>query len=740
MSESLRNDGRIWVPKQIDDTRSPDQIPEDDRDYFLERRYPAFGNLVAARRRVARDQARGRRGPRRRAAEERRVPRLRRRDRAARPATSIEERYGNLFEMYERITGEDPYDVPMRIYPAVHYTMGGLWVDYNLMSNVPGLFVLGEANFSDHGANRLGASALMQGLADGYFVLPYTIGDYLAPLLGEHAGADRRPRVQGRRARRSTSRCARCCRSTATAPSTTSTASSARSCGTTAAWRAPSRASRRRCRRSPRSARSSGRTCACSARTRRATSRSRRPGASPTSSSSASCMVLDALHRNESCGGHFREEYQTEEGEALRDDEHFAYVAAWEFKGVGNEPELHKEAARVRVRPPVDPVVQVERTHRWPRTRCASRSRSGARPGPTRAGAFETYDVPGVSPDMSFLEMLDIVNERLMLDGKEPIAFDHDCREGICGSCGLMINGSAARPERGTATCQLHMRKFTRRRPRHDRAVARRELPARQDLIVDRSAFDRIIESGGYISVGTGGAPDGNLIPIPKAVADAAMDAAACIGCGACVAACPNGAAQLFTVGEAAAPQPAAAGPGRALGPHGRHGRDDGDVLRLVHEPPRVRGRVPEVDLDRLHRADEPRLRQGAAQAAPPRRPDASRRRDRGRDRAQVAARGRADSRRGARRRSMTALTVRSSRERRVPAEVATRPLIRDRGRSAEHGVAASRRDAEHLGRTLTQLGLPRLASTRDLGRVGRLVDRTVPRRSNSKCFAANVK
>ena len=184
MSESLRNDGRVWVPKQMDDPRSPDQIPEDDRDYFLERRYPAFGNLVprdVASRAIKREVDAGRGvGPLKNGvyldfAES--IERLGR--------DVVEERYGNLFEMYERITDEDPYVVPMRIYPAIHYTMGGLWVDYDLMSNVPGLFVLGEANFSDHGANRLGASALMQGLADGYFVLPYTIGDYLAPLLGE---------------------------------------------------------------------------------------------------------------------------------------------------------------------------------------------------------------------------------------------------------------------------------------------------------------------------------------------------------------------------------------------------------------------------------------------------------------------------------------------------------------------------------------------------------------------------
>jgi len=162
-------------------------------------------------------------------------------------------------------------------------------------------------------------------------------------------------------------------------------------------------------------------------------------------------------------------------------------------------------------------------------------------------GGFETYDVPGVSPDMSFLEMLDLVNERLIHEGREPIAFDHDCREGICGSCGFMINGQAHGPERTTATCQLHMRKFSDGDHLTIEPWRAAGFPLVKDLIVDRTAFDRIIESGGYIGVGTGGSPDGNEVPIPKDVADAAMDAAACIACGACVAACPNGAAQLFT-------------------------------------------------------------------------------------------------------------------------------------------------------------------------------------------------
>ena len=170
--------------------------------------------------------------------------------------------------------------------------------------------------------------------------------------------------------------------------------------------------------------------------------------------------------------------------------------------------------------------------------------------GPTAEGAFETYDVPDVSPDMSFLEMLDIVNDRLTLDGKEPIAFDHDCREGICGSCGMMINGQAHGPARGTATCQLFMRKFEDGDHIYVEPWRARSFPIVKDLVVDRSAFDEIITAGGFITAPTGTALDGNLVPIPKPVADAAMDAAACIGCGACVAACPNGAAHLFTAAK----------------------------------------------------------------------------------------------------------------------------------------------------------------------------------------------
>src|SRR5690242_7354772 len=170
--------------------------------------------------------------------------------------------------------------------------------------------------------------------------------------------------------------------------------------------------------------------------------------------------------------------------------------------------------------------------------------------GPDATGGFETYDVPGVSPDMSFLEMLDTVNERLMLDGKEPIAFDHDCREGICGSCGMMINGVPHGPDRGTATCQLHMRHFRDGELITIEPWRARAFPVLRDLVVDRSALDRIIQAGGFVSAHTGSAPDGNAIPIPKDAVERAMDAAQCIGCGACVAACPNGSASLFTAAK----------------------------------------------------------------------------------------------------------------------------------------------------------------------------------------------
>jgi succinate dehydrogenase / fumarate reductase iron-sulfur subunit len=228
-------------------------------------------------------------------------------------------------------------------------------------------------------------------------------------------------------------------------------------------------------------------------------------------------------------------------------------------------------------------------------------------------GAFEDYDLDDVSPDMSFLEMFDVLNEQLIAEGREPIAFDHDCREGICGACSMMINGRAHGPERGTATCQLHMRKYADGARITVEPWRAASFPIIKDLVVDRSAFDRIVESGGYITAPPGSAPDANTIPVPKEAADAAMDAAACISCGACVAACPNGAAQLFTAAKVShlglLPQ--------ARGGDGRH---DGGPVRQLHQLRRVRRGVPEGDQHRLHRPAEPRLHQRPLQEPPPRR------------------------------------------------------------------------------------------------------------------------
>jgi succinate dehydrogenase / fumarate reductase, flavoprotein subunit len=341
MSESLRNDGRIWVPKNPDDTRSPDQIPEDERDYYLERRYPAFGNLVprdvasrAAKAMI--DQGRGV-GPRKNgvyldfAAS---IERL--------GAAAMRERYDNLFEMYERITDEDPYKVPMRIYPAPHYTMGGLWVDYNLMSNVPGLYVLGEANFSDHGANRLGASALMQGLADGYFVLPYTIGDYLAPQLGSAPVPTSHPAFD---------------QAEAEVRDGINRLLSARGTRTVDWFHRElghimwdycgmgrnAEGLQKALSEIPALKAEFDRDVAVLGQNETLNQSLEKAGRVADFFELAELMCRDALMREESCGGHFREEHRTEDGEARRDDENFSFVGAWEWKGAGSAPELHKE-------------------------------------------------------------------------------------------------------------------------------------------------------------------------------------------------------------------------------------------------------------------------------------------------------------------------------------------------------------------------------------------------------------
>lgn len=340
MSESLRNDGRVWVPKRKDDRRPPAEIPEEDRDYYLERRYPSFGNLVPrdiasrATKQIC-DEGRGV-GPTKLAVYLDFADAVRREG-----IGYIREKYGNLFDMYERITGEDPYRTPMRIYPAAHYTMGGLWVDYNLMSTIAGLFVLGEANFSDHGANRLGASALMQGLADGYFVIPYTIGDYLAGtslpfIAADHDAFATTAAEVEQRVRRLTS-----------IRGEKSPREIHRELGRIM-WNyvgmSRNAEGLRQAVEAIRGLRDEfWQNLRVPGDVNHLNKYLEFAGRVADFLELAELMAIDALHREESCGGHFREEYQTEEGEAVRNDRDFAYVAAWEFTGVGREPTLHKE-------------------------------------------------------------------------------------------------------------------------------------------------------------------------------------------------------------------------------------------------------------------------------------------------------------------------------------------------------------------------------------------------------------
>jgi succinate dehydrogenase / fumarate reductase flavoprotein subunit len=340
MSESLRNDGRIWVPKKKGDPRSPDQIPEEERDYYLERRYPSFGNLVP--RDVASRNAKaicdegggvGKTGLGVYLDFSEAIGRL--------GEKTVRERYGNLFDMYQRITDEDPYKTPMRIYPAMHYTMGGLWVDYQLQSTIPGLFVLGEANFSDHGANRLGASALMQGLSDGYFIIPYTVGNYLATnkfanvdvsqtevkeaVASAQQKIDKLLSIKGKRTVDSFHRelgkiLWDDCGMARTAQGLESAIGRIRALREEY-WQNVT---------VPGSGDDLNESL-------------EKAGRVADFFELAELICIDARDRNESCGGHFREEYQTPDGEALRDDEHYSYVAAWGYRGSDAPPELNKE-------------------------------------------------------------------------------------------------------------------------------------------------------------------------------------------------------------------------------------------------------------------------------------------------------------------------------------------------------------------------------------------------------------
>jgi succinate dehydrogenase / fumarate reductase flavoprotein subunit len=340
MSESLRNDGRVWVPKKPGDKRPPSQIPESERDYYLERKYPSFGNLsprdIASRAaKEVCDEGRG-------VGESGLGVYLDFADAIKRLGRErIEERYGNLFEMYQRITDENPYEVPMRIYPAVHYTMGGLWVDYNLMSTIPGLHVLGEANFSDHGANRLGASALMQGLADGYFIIPITIGDYLAstklePVDASHPAFRDAEREVAERTKRLLA-----------IDGKRTVDSFHRELGKVM-WdycgMARNEAGLKKAlERIPQIREEFWQNVNVPGSHAELNQALEKAGRVADFLELAELMCIDALHREESCGGHFREESQTPDGEALRDDDRFAYVAAWEYGGEPSAPKLHKE-------------------------------------------------------------------------------------------------------------------------------------------------------------------------------------------------------------------------------------------------------------------------------------------------------------------------------------------------------------------------------------------------------------
>jgi succinate dehydrogenase / fumarate reductase flavoprotein subunit len=341
MSESLRNDGRVWVPKQAGDTRSAADIPEDERDYFLERKYPSFGNLVprdvASRNaKYVCDEGRG-------VGASKLAVYLDFADAIKRDGeATIRAKYGNLFDMYEKITGENPYKTPMRIYPAVHYTMGGLWVDYNLMTTIPGLYALGEANFSDHGANRLGASALMQGLADGYFVIPYTLGDYLATIgWNDKIDTDHPAFTEAEQAVKHQIHTLLNINGKKTVDQFHKELGKIMwdYCGMSRNAEGLKGAKQK------------------IQELREEYWQNVRVGGSNEELNITlekatrvadflelgELMVDDALHREESCGGHFREEYQTPDGEALRNDEKFAYVAAWEYKGPKEQAALHKE-------------------------------------------------------------------------------------------------------------------------------------------------------------------------------------------------------------------------------------------------------------------------------------------------------------------------------------------------------------------------------------------------------------
>ena len=580
-------------------TRPPDQIPEDDRDYYLERLYPSYGNLAprdissrAAKRVV--DSGRGV-GP----VEERRVPRLR--CAIARLGyDTVYERYSNLFEMYERITGENPTKVPMRIYPASHYTMGGLWVDYELMTTVPGLYCAGEANFSDHGANRLGASALMQGLADGYFVLPYTIGNYLAPLLNKPSpGIDHpefraaevaaRQRFQGYLDIKGT-----------------------RSpdwfhrelgkiiwdyCGMERTEQGLEKALSEL----PALYDEFQKDLRVTGDGESMNQTLEKAGRVDDFFQLGMLMCRDALERKESCGGHFRAEYQDEEGEAKRDDEHFAHVAAWEWTGDPMRANPQRRRARVRSRAPRHPELQVSTTTHQSDVEDLAAGRARRR-GSLRDLRDRLDQRRGVVPGAARRAQRAADRRGQRADRLRPRLPRRHLRHVLADDRRSGPRPAARHGDLPAAHAQVRRRRTTIV-VEPWRATA---FPIIKDLLVDRSAFDRIIESRRLHH-----RPDrwrARCQPDPRSPrwsptrrwtrpsASAAVRASrpartARPTCSprprsATSTCCPQGQAERYS---------------RVRG----DGRDDGAVLRFVHQPRRVRGRLPEEHLHRLHRLDE---------------------------------------------------------------------------------------------------------------------------------------
>ena len=503
MSESLRNDGRIWVPKKLEDVEKlrkheikPSQIAEEDRDYYLERRYPAFGNLVP--RDVASRAAKERCDAGFGVNETGKAVFLDFADAIQRLGHKrVAERYGNLFEMYEKITASSPWEEPMMIYPAIHYTMGGIWVDYDLQTTIPGLYAIGEANFSDHGGNRLGASALMQGLADGYFILPVTIGDYLSHKFAEPKTDTSAPEFDAAE-KAVQARIDKLFAVKGTEPVDAIHKKLGHIMWEHVGMARTAEGLKEGIEQIKALRKEFWKTVRVTGTQYEFNQELEKALRLEDFFDIGELMAFDALNRNESCGGHFREESKTEEGEAKRDDENYMYVAAWEHK------------------------------------------------------------VTGIEEDASFLEMLDILNEQLVRNGDDPVAvdkgcqsygpvsFDHDCREGICGACSLYIDGRAHGPDDQVTTCQLFMRHFKNGATITVEPWRSAAFPVIKDLVVDRSAFDKILQAGGFTSVRTGSAQDGNALLIPHDKAEKSMDAAACVGCGACVATCKNGSAMLF--------------------------------------------------------------------------------------------------------------------------------------------------------------------------------------------------